>query len=161
MDICASGNTRMCARRRSAEAVSKTGSPTGVSPEHLAGTFQTLQKGTRGGAKPQWRVVPQSLNSGGPGGGDQDCTTTAYTCSWHVRLPADQYSSTMRSCRATATHRTTTTRLKKPTSGANLDRDSSSAAKGEYQFTHLDLHRNAVFSCQKRIIAHETKLSQS
>lgn len=29
------------------------------------------QKGRRGGAKPQWRAVPQSLNSGGVGGGER------------------------------------------------------------------------------------------
>lgn len=57
--------------------------------------ISNARKGMRGGAKPQWRAVPQSLNSGGLGGWDQGCTTTAYTCSLHVCLPTNQYSSTM------------------------------------------------------------------
>lgn len=57
--------------------------------------ISNAQKGMRGGAKPQWRAVPQSLNSGGIVGGDQDCTTTAYTCSLHVCLPTNQYSTIM------------------------------------------------------------------
>ena len=34
----------VCVHRRSTETMSKTVSPAGVSPEHLAGTFQTLRK---------------------------------------------------------------------------------------------------------------------
>ena len=50
MDICTSGDshgrayTRACVHHGSTETMSKTVSPTGVSPEHLAGTFQTLRK---------------------------------------------------------------------------------------------------------------------
>lgn len=53
----------VCLHRRAAETMSQTVSPTGVSSEHMAGTFQTLRKACRVEAKPQWRVVPQSLNS--------------------------------------------------------------------------------------------------
>lgn len=66
--------------------------------------ISNAQKGMRGGAKPQRRAVPQSLNSGGRRGGDQDCTTTAYTCSLHVCLPANQYSLTMYLCSAMPIH---------------------------------------------------------
>ncbi len=52
--------------------------------------ISNAQKGMKGGAKPQWRAVPQSLNSGGWGGGDQDCSATASTCSLHVCLPTNQ-----------------------------------------------------------------------
>ncbi len=75
--------------------------------------ISNAQKGRRGGAKPQRRAVPQSLNSGGLWGGDQDCTTTAYTCSLHVCLPTKQYSSTMCSCSAMATHRKNNNKAKK------------------------------------------------
>lgn len=54
MDICTSGNMHsqayvlicvcVCVHHRSTETMSKTVSPTGVSPEHLVGTFQTLGK---------------------------------------------------------------------------------------------------------------------
>lgn len=57
LDACASGSAprpctcgrgvRVGVHRRSAESVSKTVPPAGVSPEHLAGTFQTLRE-TRG-----------------------------------------------------------------------------------------------------------------
>ena len=67
--------------------------------------ISNAQKGMRVGAKPQRRAVPQSLNSGGIVGGDQDCITTAYTCSLHDCLPTSQYSSTTCSWSATAIHR--------------------------------------------------------
>lgn len=89
---------------RSTETMSKTVSyrcKPWTSGWHISNT----QKGMRGGAKPQWRAVPQSLNSGGIVGGDLDCTTTAYTCSLHVCLPTNQYSTAMCSWSAMATHR--------------------------------------------------------
>ena len=108
--------------------------------------ISNAQKGTRGGAKPQRRAVPQSLNSGGRRG-------------WGLGL--HHYSIHLLLARLSA-HKPvffhyafdghpskSTTSLKKHTSGVNLDRNGSSAVKGEYQFTDLDVRCIALFSWKK------------
>lgn len=88
-----SGNVHGHAYRRvfrSTENVKDCVSPTGASSEHLAGTFQTLTKHDGWGkatVKGFTTLNIPSSNSRGIVAGEEDCTTTAYTCSSIVCLP--------------------------------------------------------------------------
>lgn len=141
---------------RSTETMSKTVSyrcKPWTSGWHISNT----QKGMRGGAKPQWRAVPQSLNSGGIVGGDLDCTTTAYTCSLHVCLPTNQYSTAMCSWSAMATHRKWQQAKKAHIWNQSRPKRLISSERGIPVYTLcFALHCNGLFLWQRPITDYET-----
>lgn len=95
-------------------------SPTDVSPEHLAGTFQILRQARGVGHTYSGGLVPQSLNSGGKVGGDHHWTTRAYTC---IHLLLHDWTLCVHG--AWLPTNENDNRLKMQTSGANLDWNNS------------------------------------